>query len=134
MTKLKLLSAALITTAMIAAPAMAQKSRLTSRLLAEEAHARTTPGARNSEVRDCQLAPRVVHLPHGPRRTAPLANLRWVTDPSRAANRLGCPMLPATNPNRYRSWPGANATPLEQVGLKMLSARLRLWPGEPLSI
>jgi hypothetical protein len=57
--KLKLLSAALIAAAMIATPAMAQKSRLTSRHLAEEAHARTTPAARNSEERHCQLAPRV---------------------------------------------------------------------------
>ena len=59
MTKLKLLSAALIATAMIAAPAMAQKSHLTSRHLAEDAHASNTPGARNSEERHCHLAPRV---------------------------------------------------------------------------
>ena len=41
MTKLKLLSAALIATAMIATPAMARKSHVTSRDLAENANAST---------------------------------------------------------------------------------------------
>jgi hypothetical protein len=59
MTKLKLLSAALIATAMIATPAMAQKSRVTSRHLVEDVNGSTTSGARNSDVRHCHLAPRV---------------------------------------------------------------------------
>jgi hypothetical protein len=59
MTKLKPLSAALIATAMIATPAMAQKGRVTSRHRVEDANASTTPGARNSDERHCQLAPRV---------------------------------------------------------------------------
>ena len=42
MTKLKLLSAALIATAMIATPAMARQSRVTSRHLVEDANASTT--------------------------------------------------------------------------------------------
>jgi hypothetical protein len=56
MTKLKLLSAALIATAMIATPAMARQSHVTSRHLVEDANA---PGARNSDERHCHLAPRV---------------------------------------------------------------------------
>jgi len=59
MTKLKLLSAALIATAMIATPAMARNSHVTSRHLVEDANASTTPGARNSDERHCRLAPRV---------------------------------------------------------------------------
>lgn len=59
MAKLKLLSAALIVTAMIATPAMARKSPATSRHLVEDASASTTPGARNSDGRHCHLAPRV---------------------------------------------------------------------------
>jgi hypothetical protein len=59
MTKLKLLSAALIVTAMIATPAMARKSHVTSRHLVEDANASTTPGARSSDERHCHLAPRV---------------------------------------------------------------------------
>jgi hypothetical protein len=59
MTKLKLLSAALIATAMIATPAMARNSHLTSRHLVEDANASTAPVAGNSDERHCHLAPRV---------------------------------------------------------------------------
>jgi hypothetical protein len=59
MTKLKLLSAALIATAMLITPAMARKSRVTSRHLAEDANASITPGARYIDGRPCHLAPRV---------------------------------------------------------------------------
>jgi hypothetical protein len=59
MTKLKLLSAALIAVAMLATPAMARQSHVTSRHLVEDANASTTPGARNSDERNCHLAPRV---------------------------------------------------------------------------
>jgi len=59
MTKLKLLSAALIATAMIATPAMARKNHVTSRHLVEDANARITSGARYSDERHCHLAPRV---------------------------------------------------------------------------
>jgi hypothetical protein len=46
MTKLRFLSAALIAAAMLATPAMARESHVTSRNLAEDANASTTPGAR----------------------------------------------------------------------------------------
>jgi hypothetical protein len=46
MTKLKFLSAALIAAAMLATPAMARESHVTSRHLAEDANASTMPGAR----------------------------------------------------------------------------------------
>ncbi len=69
MSKLKLLSAALIATAMLATPAMARKSQVTSRHLAEDANASATPGARNSDGRPCRLAPRV-----GAFATAPWGN------------------------------------------------------------
>src|SRR5258708_38853742 len=46
MTELKLLAAALIATAMLAAPAMARESYVTSRHLAGNANATNTPGAR----------------------------------------------------------------------------------------
>jgi hypothetical protein len=60
MTKLKPLSAALIAAAMLATPAMARKSHVTSRhLAAEDANASTTPGARYIDGRPCHLAPRV---------------------------------------------------------------------------
>jgi hypothetical protein len=45
MTKLKLLSAALIAAVMLAAPAVARESHVTSRHLAEDANASITPGA-----------------------------------------------------------------------------------------
>src|SRR5882762_5016419 len=56
MTKLKLLPAALIATAMIATPAMARKNHVTSRHLVEDANARITSGARYSDERHCHLA------------------------------------------------------------------------------
>jgi hypothetical protein len=59
MTKLKLLSAALIATAMIATPAMARNGHVTSRHLMEDANASIPPGARNSGEGHCHLAPRV---------------------------------------------------------------------------
>jgi hypothetical protein len=46
MTKLKLVSAALIAAAVLAAPALAHKSPVTSRHRAVDANASTTPGAR----------------------------------------------------------------------------------------
>ena len=58
MAKLKLLSAALISTAMIATPAMARKSHVTSRHLIEDANASVTSGAGYSDERHCHLAPR----------------------------------------------------------------------------
>src|SRR6266850_7692981 len=85
-----------------------------------------------------------VHLPRSPGRTDPPANLRWVIDPSRVAN-LAVHCCHAPNPTRYRSGLGANATPLEDVGLKIPSVRRLLlawlirrrrattWPREPLS-
>ncbi len=45
MTKLKFLSAALIAAAMVATPAMARESQVSSRHLAVNANASTTPGA-----------------------------------------------------------------------------------------
>ena len=45
MTKLKFLSAALIAAAMLATPAMARESQVSSRHLAVNANASTTPGA-----------------------------------------------------------------------------------------
>jgi hypothetical protein len=77
MTKLKLLSAALIAAAMLTTPAMARDSHLTSRHLAEDANASimhpvvtsrhleednnasTTPGARYIDGRLCYPAPAV---------------------------------------------------------------------------
>jgi hypothetical protein len=46
MTKLKFLSTVLIAAAMLATPAIARDSYVTSRHLAENANARTSPGAR----------------------------------------------------------------------------------------
>jgi hypothetical protein len=59
MTKLKLLSAALIASAMIATPVMARKNHVTSRHPVEDANASITSGARYSDERHCYLAPRV---------------------------------------------------------------------------
>jgi hypothetical protein len=59
MTKLKLLSAALIATAMFATPAMARKSHITSRHLAQDANASASPTARYIDRRICIPAPRV---------------------------------------------------------------------------
>jgi hypothetical protein len=59
MTKLKLLSAALIAAAMLATPAMARESRVTSRHTAMDANASIAPGARSADGRLCHLAPAV---------------------------------------------------------------------------
>ena len=59
MTKLKLLSAALITAAMLATPAMARTSHVISRHLAEGAHASASPTARYIDGRVGIRAPRV---------------------------------------------------------------------------
>ena len=59
MTKLKLLSAALIAAVMLAAPAVARESHVTSRHLAEDANASITSATSYSDERHCHLAPRV---------------------------------------------------------------------------
>jgi hypothetical protein len=59
MTKLKLLSAALIAVATLATPAMARESKVTSRHLALDAFASTTPGVRYIDGRLCHPAPAV---------------------------------------------------------------------------
>ena len=58
MTKLKLLSAALIAAATLATPAMARESQV-SRHLALDANASTMPGARYIDGRLCHPAPAV---------------------------------------------------------------------------
>ena len=59
MTKLKLLSAALIAAATLATPAIARESQVTSRHLALDANASTMPGARYIDGRLCHPAPAV---------------------------------------------------------------------------
>ncbi len=59
MTRLKLLSAALIATATLATPAMARKSHVASRHLAEDANASASPTPRYINGRVCIPAPRV---------------------------------------------------------------------------
>lgn len=59
MTKLKLLSAALIAATMLATPAMARESHVTSRHLAQDANASASPAARYINGRVCIPAPRV---------------------------------------------------------------------------
>jgi hypothetical protein len=59
MTKPNLLSAALIAAAMLATPAMARESHVTSRHLALDANASIAPGAPSSDERLCQRAPAV---------------------------------------------------------------------------
>ena len=59
MTKLKLLSATLIATAVLATPAMARKSHITSRHLVLDANASASPTARYIDGRACISAPRV---------------------------------------------------------------------------
>jgi hypothetical protein len=59
MTKLKLLSAALIAAAMLATPAMARTSHVASRHLAEDANASAFPTDRYVDGRACIPAPRV---------------------------------------------------------------------------
>jgi hypothetical protein len=59
MTRFKLVSAGLIAAAMLATPAMARESHVTSRHLAGVADVGSTPGARNIDGRLCYPAPRV---------------------------------------------------------------------------
>ena len=59
MTKLKLLSAALIAASVLAAPAMARESGVASRRLAEVANDRTAPVTRYVDGQVCYPAPRV---------------------------------------------------------------------------
>ena len=59
MTKLKVLSAAMIAAAMLATPAMAREHRVTSRHVIENANPRTTPQARYVDGQVCYPAPRV---------------------------------------------------------------------------
>ena len=59
MTKVKVLSAALIAVAMLAAPAMAREGHRTSRHLAARASASTTPDESYVDGRVCIPAPRV---------------------------------------------------------------------------
>jgi hypothetical protein len=59
MTKLKLLSAALIATATLATPAMARESGMASPRAAEQARASTAPDARYTDGRLCTPAPAV---------------------------------------------------------------------------
>jgi len=59
MTKLKLLSAALIAAAALATPAMARESGFASRHVAADAGASTTSGARYVDGRFCTPAPAV---------------------------------------------------------------------------
>jgi hypothetical protein len=59
MTKLKLLLAALIATAMLAAPAMAREGNATSRHVAMDANASAATGTPSADGRACHLAPAV---------------------------------------------------------------------------
>ena len=59
MTKLKLLSAALIAAASLATPAMARTSHDTSRHLAAQTNVSASPTARYTDGRVCIPAPRV---------------------------------------------------------------------------
>jgi hypothetical protein len=75
MTKVRLLSAALIAAAMLATPAMARESQVNSRHLAMEANASAASGARSADERGCHPAPAV-----GAFATAP-----WVQPPCELA-------------------------------------------------
>jgi hypothetical protein len=59
MTKLKLLSAALIAAATLATPAMARESGVASRQVAADVNASTASGARYADGRFCTPAPAV---------------------------------------------------------------------------
>jgi hypothetical protein len=59
MTKIKLLSAALIAAATLATPALARESGVASRQVAANANASTTSGARYTDGRFCTPAPAV---------------------------------------------------------------------------
>ena len=82
MTKLKLLSAALIAVATLATPAMARENKVTSRHFALDALASTTPGARYIDGRLCHPAPAVGAFATAPWIKVPLANPRRFVDPS----------------------------------------------------
>jgi len=75
MTKVKLLSAALIAAAMLATPAMAREGHANSRQLAMDANASAASGARSADERGCHPAPAV-----GAFATAP-----WVQPPCEPA-------------------------------------------------
>jgi len=66
MTKLKLLSAALIAVAMLANPAMARTSHVTSRHRAKDANASASPTAHHIDGRVGISAPRVGRIPPVP--------------------------------------------------------------------
>jgi hypothetical protein len=66
MTKLELLSAALIAAAMLATPAMARTSHVTSWHSAEDANASASPTARHIDGRAGIPAPRVGAFPPAP--------------------------------------------------------------------
>ena len=66
MTKLKLLSAALIAAAMFATPAMARTHHVTSRHRAEDANASASPAAHYIDGRVRISAPRVGVIPPAP--------------------------------------------------------------------
>ena len=66
MTKLKLLSAALIAAAVLATPAMARTNHVTSRHRAEDAYASASPTARYIDGRVGISAPRVGAFPPAP--------------------------------------------------------------------
>ena len=66
MTKLKLLSAAMVAAAMLATPAMARESHVTSRHHAEHANASASANARHIDGRVGIPAPRVGAFPPAP--------------------------------------------------------------------
>jgi hypothetical protein len=67
MTKLKLLSAALIAAAVLTTPAMARESQVNSRHLAMDANASAAPGAGSIDGRLCRRAPAVGAFASAPR-------------------------------------------------------------------
>jgi hypothetical protein len=71
MTKLKLLSAALIAAATLATPAMARESGVASRRVAADVNASTTPDARYVDGRACIPAPAVGAFATQPWNNAP---------------------------------------------------------------
>ena len=66
MTKLRVLSAALILAAMLATPAMSRASHVTSRHRAEDANASASPAAHYIDGRVRISAPRVGAIPSAP--------------------------------------------------------------------
>jgi hypothetical protein len=59
MTRLKLVSAALVAAAMIAPPAMARESGIASRQVTRDGYASTTPASRYNDGHGCVRAPDV---------------------------------------------------------------------------